>query len=204
MKEITVKLTLTEDILGSQPGDPELHRNFIASKAPDAATMKEEVAAMGVEAFEEKAMTYFHRTKDGRPCMVDYQLRGFFKSAAKVVNDMSGAPVKKLTAFKKKIDLFVFVYAMDDTRFIPFDIPEGGQIGNLQRPLRAQTAQGERISLANSETLPAGCTLTFKVQVLDDSLMEYVRAWLDYGKYNGLGQWRNASHGRFTWEEVTE
>lgn len=202
MKEIKVKLTLTEDILGSQPGDPELHRNFIASKAPDAATMEEEVEALGVDAVEEKSMTYFYRTKDGRPCMLDYQIKGFFKSAAKVTNDMSDSKLKKLTAFKKKIDLFVFPYGMDGTRFIPFDIPEGGEIGSLQRPLRAQTAQGERISLANSETLPAGCTLTFKVRVLDDSLMDYVKAWLDYGQYNGLGQWRNASHGRFQWEEV--
>lgn len=202
MKEIKVKLTLTEDILGSQPGDPELHRNFIASKAPDAATMEEEVEALGVDAVEEKSMTYFYRTKDGRPCMLDYQIKGFFKSAAKVTNDMSDSKLKKLTAFKKKVDLLVFPYGMDGTRFIPFDIPEGGKIGSLQRPLRAQTAQGERISLANSETLPAGCTLTFKVRVLDDSLMDYVKAWLDYGQYNGLGQWRNASHGRFQWEEV--
>lgn len=202
MKEITVKLTLTEDILGSQPGDPELHSTYIASKAPDAASKEEEIAAMGVEAFEEKAMTYFHRTADGQPCMVDYQIRGFFKSAAKFTNDMTKPPVPKLTAFKKKIDGLVFVYGMDGSRFIPFALPEGGKIGNLQRPLRAQTAQGERISLANSETLPAGCTLTLKVRTLDDSLMDYVRAWLDYGQYNGLGQWRNASYGRFFWEEL--
>ena len=202
MKELKVKLTLITDILGSQPGDPEIHSRFVAGKAPDAPTMEEEIEAMGVEAFEDRAMTYFHRNKDKQPCLMDYQIRGFFKSAAKVVNDMTKPSVPKLTAFKKKVDLFVFVYGEDDSRFIPFDIPEGGQIGSLQRPLRAQTAQGERISLANSETLPAGCTLTFKIRVLDDGLMDYVRAWLDYGQYNGLGQWRNASYGRFTWEEV--
>lgn len=202
MKELTVKLTLTEDILGSQPGDPELHKTFIASKAPDAESREEEIAAMGVEEFVERQMTYFHRTKDGKPCLMNYQIQGFFKSAAKVVNEMTGNPLKKLTAFKKKVDLFVFVQGMDGSRFLPFEIPEGGKIGNLQRPLRAQTMQGERVTLANSETLPAGCTLTFKIVVLDDSLMDYVKAWLDYGQYNGLGQWRNAGNGRFTWEEI--
>ena len=202
MKEIKVKVTLTEEMLGSQPGDPELHKTYIASKAPDAPTKEEEIAAMGVEAFEEKAMTYFHRTKEGRPCLMNYQIEGFFKSAAKVCNDMTNAPVKKLTAFKKKVDLFVFVSGMDGSRFIPLELPEGGSLSTCERPLRAQTMQGERVSIAKSETVPEGTTLTFKVTVLDDSLMDYVRAWLDYGKFNGLGQWRNSGKGRFTWEEV--
>ena len=202
MKTMTVKLTLTEAILGSQPGDPELHKTFIASKAPDAASRDEEIAAMGVEEFVERQMTYFHRTQDGKPCLMDYQIRGFFKSAAKVVNEKSDTTLKKLTAFKKKVDLFVFVQGMDGSRFIPFEIPEGGTIGTLQRPLRAQTMQGERVTLANSETLPAGCTLTFKIMTLDDSLLDYVKEWLNYGAWNGLGQWRNGGYGRFTWEEV--
>lgn len=202
MKNLTVKVTFTEDVLGSQPGDPELHKTFIASKAPDAVSRDEEIASMGVEEFVEKQMTYFHRTKDGKPCMMDYQIRGFFKSAAKVVNDMTDSSLKKLTAFKKKVDLFVFVEGMDGSRFIPFEIPEDGKIGTLQRPLRAQTMQGERVSLANSETLPAGCTLTFKITVIDDSLLDYVKEWLNYGRYNGLGQWRNGGYGRFAWEEV--
>lgn len=202
MKEIKVKVTLTEEMLGSQPGDPELHKTYIASKAPDAPTKEEEIASMGVEAFEEKQMTYFHRTKEGRPCLMNYQIEGFFKSAAKVHNDMTDSPVKKLTAFKKKVDLFVFVSGMDGSRFIPLELPEGGALGTCERPLRAQTMQGERVSIAKSETVPEGTTLTFKVTVLDDSLMDYVRAWLDYGKFNGLGQWRNSGKGRFTWEEV--
>ena len=26
--------------------------------------------------------------------------------------------------------------------------------------------------------------------------------WLDFGKYNGIRQWRNGSNGYFTWGEV--
>ena len=204
MKELNVKATLITDILGSQPGDPELHSRFIASKAPDAMKMEEEIAAMGVEAIEERSMTYFHRDKNGDPCLMDYQIKGFFKSAAKVLNKIGGTEEKleKLKAFKQAVDLYVFIYGDNDSRFIPFKLPEGGEIGSIQRPLRASTMQGERITLATSETLPAGSELYFKIVILDDSLLKYVREWLDYGKYNGLGQWRNASYGRFTWEEV--
>lgn len=36
MKEIKVKATFNERILGTASGNPELHSEFIASKAPDA------------------------------------------------------------------------------------------------------------------------------------------------------------------------
>lgn len=199
MKTLKIKATLMEEMLGSQPGDPEIHENFISSKAPDAPTRKEEIEAIGVGEAIEKAMTYFYR-RDAKPCLMDYQVKGFFKSAASAVNSETSAPVKKLTAHKKKIDTLVFVYGTDGSRFIPIHMPKGGRIGSKQRPLRGQTAQGERIALANSETVPAGSVLEFDIVILDDSLEAYVRAWLDYGKFNGLGQWRNAGHGRFSWE----
>lgn len=202
MKEIKVRATMIEELLGSQPGNPELHKTYIASKAPDAKSKEEEIAAMGVEEFEERAMTFFHRNEDDIPCLMNYQIKGFFKSAAKVENDRTGSNLKKLTAFKKKIDLFVFVSGVDGSRFLPITIPEGKSIGTCERTLRAQTMQGERVSIAKSESVPAGSTVEFVVTVLDDSLLEYVKAWLDYGKFNGLGQWRNSGKGSFTWEEI--
>ena len=209
MKELTVKLTLIDELLGSQPGNEEVHAEFIASKAPDAITREEEIAAIGVDAEIEKTMTVFHRHND-IPCVMDYQIRGFFKSAAqfynrlteKEVQDVCGIKLKKLTAFKKQIDGLVFVTAMDGGRFIPLNLPEGSEIGSCQRPLRGQTAQGERVSLANSETVPAGTTLEFKIQVLSHSLAEYVEGWLKFGKRNGLGQWRNSGKGAFKYQKV--
>ena len=102
----------------------------------------------------------------------------------------------KLTAYKKIIDGLIFV----QPRKIPFE--NYGEIGLLQRPLRAQTAQGERISLACSEEIPAGATVTFDILMLSDEHEAAVREWLDYGELRGIGQWRNASHGQFTWEEI--
>ena len=46
--------------------------------------------------------------------------------------------------------------------------------------------------------------MEFTVKVLDDSLMKYVIGWLDYGEFNGIGQWRNSGKGRFKWTEITE
>ena len=63
-----------------------------------------------------------------------------------------------------------------------------------------QTAQGERVSLANSEQIPAGSTCEFEITCMDDAHEKAVMEWLDYGKLRGLGQWRNSGKGRFTYE----
>lgn len=190
-----VKLMLTEEMLGTASANPELHREFIASKAPDAATIEDEVAAVGVDAVEAKAMTVFPRV-DGRPFVYDYQIKGFFKDTCSALARVPGTRSNKIKAFKKIIDGLIFVFP----RKIVFQ--EAASVGNCQRPLRAQTAQGERVALANSETVPAGAMLEFEVQLLDPGHEKLVEEWLDYGKLRGLGQWRNSGKGRFEWERV--
>ena len=197
MKEMKVRLTFIEEVLGSAPTDKEIFATYIASKGPDAMTKEEEIAALGEEEVLEKSMTVFPRTEDGKPMMWDYQVKGMFKNAAKAFGYVGGKV--KLTAYKSKIDNLVFI----KERKIPYILPAGGEIGNCQRPLRASTAQGERIALANSESIPAGTTVEFTIEVLVDELMEHVVRWLDYGRWNGLGQWHNSGKGRFTWEDIT-
>lgn len=196
MKEMRVRLTLTEPVLGTASNDKEIHSNFIASHAPDAPSRDEEVAAVGVDEVIEKSMTVFPRNEDGIPIMWDYQIKGFFKDACGSLRKVSDTKSSKLKAYKKEIDGLVFV--KERQTVISTDKP----IESLQRPLRAQTVQGERISLANSEKIAAGATLEFTVLCLKDDLMGYVKEWFDYGALRGLGQWRNASYGRFTWEEI--
>lgn len=60
MKEIKVKLTFTEPILGTSPANPEVYREFIGSKSPDALRVEDEVAALGADAVADKGMTVFH------------------------------------------------------------------------------------------------------------------------------------------------
>ena len=86
------------------------------------------------------------------------------------------------------------------TGTIAFD----GEMLDCQRPLRAQTMQGERVSLASSDEVPAGAVLTCDVECLDESHEAAVREWLDYGSLRGLGQWRNSGKGRFEWEELDD
>ena len=186
---IRVRLTTIDEILGSQPNDKEIYSTYIASKAPDAPTMEQEIEAFGAVEVDEKGMTVFARNEDGAPCLYNYQIKGFFKAACQ--------------AFKKLIDQGIFVYADFDQpqgRYIPISFE--GEMGICQRPLRASTPQGERVALASSESIPAGATLEFDIYCFNKSDLKLVREWLDYGRFNGLSQWRNSGKGAFIWEEV--
>lgn len=196
MKEIKVRLTFTEEVLGTASGDPKIHEEFIASKAPDAPTMEEEIEALGVDDVIAKGKTVFPRDKDGDPIIWDYQIKGFFKDACGVLRKVKGAHSSKIKAYKKEIDGLIFIKERQ-IKYV-FD----GEMGNCQRPLRAQTMQGERVALANSETVPAGATIEFTVICLLDEQVDVVMEWLNYGQLRGIGQWRNSSKGRFTCEVI--
>lgn len=200
MKKIHVKVTYIDELLGTANSDPDVHERWIASNAPDALSTKEEIAAIGAEEFEHRAMTIFPRNKEGEPCTYDYQWRGFFKEACATLRRSTGYKSTKLKAFKKEIDGLVFV----EPRMIPLQLPKDGTIGNCQRPLRAQTMQGDRVALANSETVPAGTVQEFDVVLLKDDLEPYVYEWLEYGRYRGTGQWRNSGKGKFVYTASDE
>ena len=196
MKEIKVKLTFTDEVLGMMPANPAIHEEYIASKSPDAATIEEEVEAVGVDGVVEKTMTIFPKLEDGTPFLWDYQIRGMFKDAIGMLRSIPGYECTKLKAYKKAVDGRIFV----KDRKNPFTL--SGPLGDCQRPLRADTAQGPRVALAHSETVPEGSTVDFTVVLLDDSLEKVVRECLDYGVYRGMCQWRNAGKGRYTWEQL--
>lgn len=196
MTTLKIKVTFTEEVLGTASANKDIHAEYIASKAPDAASIKEEVEAVGAEEVFEKSMTVFPRGKDGGPIAWDYQWKGFLKDAFKSLKKIPGSECGKIKAYKQEIDGLIFV----SPRQIPIILPEGGEIGICQRPLRASTAQGERIALASSETVPVGSTMTFDIQLLLDSHEKAVIEALDYGKLRGFGQWRNSGAGRFMYE----
>lgn len=194
--EMKVKLTLTEEALGMMPTNQELHETYIASKAPDAMSITEEIESMGEEAVVEKTMTVFPKMPDGTPFMWDYQIRGFFKDAIGMLRRVKTNKCAKLSSYKKVVDGLIFI----NERKIPIEC--SGPLGDCQRPLRADTMQGPRVALAHSESVPEGSTMMFTINLLDDSLEGAVRECLDYGKLRGLAQWRNSGKGRFIWEEV--
>lgn len=195
MQKYHVKLTFTEPILGTVPKNQEVYREYIASKAAlNDEELAEELAT--VEKVEEKGWTGFHLL-NGQPILYDYVVKGFFKDACGMLRRVKGSLSSKLRAYKKEVDGLVFV----EPRQIPLVLPEGEGMGVLERPLRASGPQGDRVALARSDTCPEGTTLEFTVTVLGGDITEdLLIEWLDYGQFRGLGQWRNASYGRFTWD----
>jgi hypothetical protein len=199
----SVKLTFTEPILGTAPQNPEIYEDFIASRAAangyvnngDAENVDDELDT--VPEMIEKGTTGFHREND-KPILYNYSVKGFIKDAwSMLARDKDTLSFKNKTAFKKITDGNIFVFP----RRIPFILPEGEEISILVRPLRAQTAKGERVTLARSEALPVGTTMEFQVKVMGATVTkELLCEWLDYGELRGLGQWRNGGYGSFTYE----
>ena len=100
----------------------------------------------------------------------------------------AGKACASIKAYKQAIDGLIFV----TPREIPYDL-HGMKVDFCERPLRAQTPMGERVSIAKSESVPAGATAEFEIECLDPKLEDMVRECLDYGAKRGLGQWRNLS-----------
>lgn len=196
MKRMTVKLTFTEEMLGTKPADPEIYSTYVSPKEDEKKD--EELAALPEMEQDDKGVTVFARDENGEPAIWDYQIKGFFKDACSMLRRVDGTLSKKMTAYKKIIDGLVFV----KPRLIPITV--SGEMGFCERPLRAQTMQGERVSLAKSETVPAGSTIEFTVFCLKNNDMGIVKELLDYGELRGLGQWRNSGKGTFTYEIIEE
>ena len=191
MPDMKVTLTFTDAILGTAPGNAEVYQDFVASKAPPGEA-DGEVEMLPTDEEIEKGTTVFRRTPDDKPCLLAYQIKGFFKDACGMLRRVAETHSKKLKAYKKEIDGLIFV----TPELIPIDSDH--EIDDCERPLRAQTAQGDRVALARSESIAAGATITFSVSCLRPGLIPAVEEWLEYGKLRGLGQWRNSGKGRFT------
>jgi hypothetical protein len=196
-----VKITLVEEMLGTSCQNPEVHKEFIASKSADAAKMKEELEALPAEELMEKAVTVFPRDEEGKPFIWDYQIKGFLKSTVGLLLEITE---KEIRVGKTKLSKFTFKRIVDNYVFVlPRKIALSNPVGAIcTRPLRADTMKGERVSLASSETVPAGTTFECEIKTTAPVLEDILRQCLDYGANLGLGQWRGSGKGRLTWEEV--
>lgn len=207
-KTIRARLHFIEEVLGTASANKELHSEYIASKAPDAKKREDEVAAIGVEAATEKAMTIFPRNERGEKILWGYQIKGFLKAAQKTLNMLHvKGEAEYLPNYKSKVDNLVFVKAVTDSwkdrdHGIVIHEPEGVKAEDCERPLRAETAQGPRVTLAHSETCPAGSVIEVDIMSLDGALEGNIVEWLNAGMHYGIGQWRNSGKGRFLWEEI--
>lgn len=205
MKELNVGVIFTEELLGTCSSNPELHSQFIASKSADSDKAAEELAALPAAELEEQSKTIFP-LENGVPFLWDYQIKGFFKDACLALAESDDSCIstvekqKKLNltkyTYKRTIDNQVFI----SPRKVMLEIPVGATVGSCQRPLRASTLRGERIALAQSDTVPAGTRCKFTVAIMNSSLGEFIGEALRFGKLKGFGQWRNSGKGRFNAE----
>lgn len=204
--DVKVRITFTNEVLGTCSANPDIHSEFIASKAPDAETRDEELARLiendGLDEAIERNMTVFPRMKDDpeTPVFFNYQFKGFFKEAARMMKKVPKSRTSGMKAYLKEIDGLIFVYGTDpdDPNNIPIRL--SGEMGVCQRPLRASTAQGERVALASSETVPAGSWCDIIIRLLNPDDWKYVEEWLTYGQYHGMLQWRNSGKGTFIYK----
>ena len=195
--DLTIKFT--SEVLGSQPGRDDPASNFIRDKAreehPELKIPPEEVESLPTEI--NKGTTGFFRSPNGKKLIFkSYQIKGMLKEAASQLNG-----IDDIKNFRSKIESTVFVG--------PVDIPVEGirvkDIGILERPLRAMTAQGPRVTLARSEKMPAGGTLKCKLTVYQlpkfSAGERDLRNILDFSQRLGLGQWRNSNvYGQFDYK----
>lgn len=197
MKERTYKarIEFIEPLLGSQPSG-QVASEFIARRAGFEGLPEDEIETLP-DALE-KGTTVFHKDPAGNPCLFNYQVKGFLKNSGKVQNGQVDGGTKNL---RSKVNDLIFI----TPRLIRIQIPAGERIEFLERPLRAETAQGPRVALARSEMIPSGAWIEFGLTVLGEAISEQaLRDLLDYGYFQGLGQWRNGGWGKFRYTLTPE
>lgn len=199
-ERMKVEISFMTEALGTAPARKDIYDRFVASKAPDALSRDEELATIidceGIDGAISQNTTIFPRNEFGDPFIWDYQIQGFFKEACGALRRDSGTKSSKVKAYKKVINELVFIAE----RQTPINLAD--EMGICQRPLRADTPQGQRVALASSETVLEGSTAEFEVLMLQKGLTGLVEEWLDYGYFHGMLQWRNGGKGRFEWRRI--
>ena len=140
-KALKVKLTFTEEVLGLSPASKEVYRDYIASKAPDAPTVADEIEAVGIDETADGKMTVFPR-QDGKVGFWDYQIKGMFKDSCGGLARVKTTESAKLKAYKKIIDKLIFI----EERFIPLEfdgemLKQGVIVRHLILPLHTQESK---------------------------------------------------------------
>lgn len=223
-------------LLGSAPASKEIYQQFILNKRQELEARKQKKAELtgkpvmptpGNEAEEldtlneDSGVTQFHNDlgqtdEDGNPgkgiFLYDYQVAGFWKESAEAL-----APKFAIAQVRSKLDLYmqieprrVYIHGTDGNVRTKADF-------TLERPLRAKTMRGDRVTLAASEVFKEGIWIEYSVDFMplrtragkDGKLVDLDRfveevAW--YAGRHGHGQWRNGGNGKakMTTEAVIE
>ena len=178
------QLVLATEMLGTVPKDPAVYKSYIETKKP--VNIEEDESAT-VEHIEEKGWTGFHQDENGL-FVYEYMIKGFLKNAGNVLKDQL-----KVKALKSKINNFLFISPRKI--YLGKDKPDGV----VERPLRAMTMQGPRVSLSRSDFVNGDTEIEFEITLLPHKELTWavIDELFEYGKLCGLGQFRNGGYGRF-------
>lgn len=201
--ERTYRFTLLTPLLGTIPKNRELFTKYVLSRYPDPEDTEDSDLQSEVEMQKDQELatapdgtgeTGFHTDHDG-VYGLDYHLVGYFKEVGNTLKDI---PQIGIRALKRKVERYLFI----QPRYIWLaEKPDG----HLERPLRAWTPKGEKICLVKSDYVKKGRSFEIKIILLPNKEVTWdiVELLMDYGEFRGLGQWRNAGFGRFTWERLS-
>ena len=194
-----VMIELSEPMLGTTPCSPSIWAKHIQTKQ-EKALKKEGLSNEEIKIEIEKTIegvvednelangkTSFMKDVTGY-YVRDYFIKGFFKQSAKCMKQFGAT--KQL---RSKVVQFLFV---KPAKMYIAEVDADLEV--VERPLRASTPQGERVAIARSECVPAGTKISFEVHILQNVITEgCLKSLLEYGSYEGLGQWRGSGAGRF-------
>lgn len=194
-KEFTIEL-ITK-LLGTVPKNQKVYAAHIAEKAkelhhkPGKSDEEIDAEVETVEQVEEKGWTGFMSDDDGL-FIYEHMIIGFLKSACAVA--MTAKVMPKLAAYKKWFDKIMIVTPRRIRLASDCD-------GTLERPLRAMTAQGPRVTVTRSDYIESGRQIRFTIGIMKNDKkvdLALIDTLMQYGEICGLGQWRGSGgYGRF-------
>ena len=186
-----LRIDFTSPFLGTSPGRGSPAHHYLVKKAmeenPNLTIEDMEQDEKTIPEILEDSTTVFRRDPNGRAKCVNYQVKGMFKECGEQFNGEQG-----LKQMRSRIDNTLFVF--------PRDIPihYESEIEILERPLRAMTQQGPRVSLARSEMIRPPAWIECDIQTIDFPKIQWnydlLRMLLDYSDIRGFGQWRNSGY----------
>jgi len=205
ISEYDVCLKLSQDMLATKP-NKNVYQKWLIDKQTKAMA-KEGATADDIAAEVERLnkdldhtiddsdgsaakFTTFSRDENGY-YIESYMIKGYLKNAGQTLKQYG-----QQKQLKSLVSKYCFV-GPDKIYVAPPDF----KADKVERPLRAQTPMGERVSIAVSDSLPAGTEIKFKVKCLEGNVKQgLLETLFDYGEFQGLGQWRTSGvYGTFTY-----
>lgn len=194
-----VKIVFSEPLIASSPANKEVYKEFIQSRArKEAEATSDEAATLPAVEQEQLGWSVFHSDDSGL-FLFDYKIKGFLKDSCEAVTGNKGE--SGLSAYKTKIDKWVFVWPRRIYLYRDGAVLKKPE-GVYERPLRAMTMQGPRVTVKRSDQINVGCEAAFQIEVLPLGHKEInekrLQEWFEYGRYSGFGEHRSGGYGRFS------